>query len=103
MATQLVTKLRLAAKSLPSKVFMCSGGSSGLDLGRRLPLQAMHVRRALSTQVQESFMSGGNSVYVEEMYRAWLKDRGSVHKSWDAYFSALEAGQTEVRLVGDYE
>jgi hypothetical protein len=31
--------------------------------------------RALSTNPQESFMSGSNSVYVEEMYRAWLKDR----------------------------
>ncbi len=31
--------------------------------------------RALSTKPQESFMSGSNSVYVEEMYRAWLKDR----------------------------
>ena len=28
----------------------------------------------------ESFLNGGNSVYVEEMYESWLKDPGSVHK-----------------------
>jgi 2-oxoglutarate dehydrogenase complex dehydrogenase (E1) component-like enzyme len=31
--------------------------------------------RAFSTHPQESFMSGSNSVYVEEMYRAWLSDK----------------------------
>ena len=30
--------------------------------------------RAMSTSPQESFMSGSNSVYVEEMYRAWLQN-----------------------------
>lgn len=28
----------------------------------------------------ESFLSGGSSVYVEEMYSAWLSDPNSVHK-----------------------
>lgn len=31
--------------------------------------------RPFSTNPQESFMSGSNSVYVEEMYRAWLKNK----------------------------
>jgi 2-oxoglutarate dehydrogenase complex dehydrogenase (E1) component-like enzyme len=31
--------------------------------------------RSFSTNPQESFMSGSNSVYVEEMYRAWLKNK----------------------------
>ena len=29
---------------------------------------------------------------MEEMYESWLKDRDSVHKSWDAFFRAAEAG-----------
>jgi hypothetical protein len=32
------------------------------------------LARGMSTNPLESFMSGSNSVYVEEMYRSWLKD-----------------------------
>ena len=28
----------------------------------------------------ESFLNGGNSLYVEEMYESWLEDPKSVHK-----------------------
>ena len=28
----------------------------------------------------ESFLSGANSLYVEEMYESWLEDPNSVHK-----------------------
>lgn len=97
MAAQLVTRLRCLAHHLPAK-FVGSGRTpSGLGLGRPGPPQATALLRALSTHAQESFMSGSNSVYVEEMYRAWLKNRESVHKSWDVYFTAIESGQTEVR------
>ena len=55
-----------------------ASGASRLAATRRppavLPLPAV-AARALSTHPQESFMSGSNSVYVEEMYRAWLKNR----------------------------
>lgn len=40
----------------------------------------------------ESFLSGTNNIYVEEMYRAWSTDPSSVHKSWDVYFSQVEKG-----------
>jgi len=33
-----------------------------------------------------SFLHGGNSIYVDEMYRLWLQDPSSVHASWDVYF-----------------
>jgi len=35
---------------------------------------------------QEPFLNGSSSVYVEEMYNAWLEDPKSVHKSWDVFF-----------------
>lgn len=48
----------------------------------------------------DTFMSGSNSVYVDEMYRAWKVDPQSVHKSWDAYFNALESGtSTEMSFI----
>ncbi|OQS07064.1 2-oxoglutarate dehydrogenase E1 component [Thraustotheca clavata] len=40
----------------------------------------------------ESFISGTNNVYVEEMYKTWSKDPTSVHKSWDVYFRQVEDG-----------
>ena len=33
-----------------------------------------------------SFLSGSNSIYVEEMYRLWSQDSSSVHNSWDVFF-----------------
>jgi len=33
-----------------------------------------------------SFLSGANSIYVEEMYRLWSQDSTSVHNSWDIFF-----------------
>ena len=34
-----------------------------------------------------SFLSGTNSIYVEEMYRLWSSDPTSVHSSWNVFFS----------------
>lgn len=52
-----------------------------------MPIQT----RALSTKM-DSFLSGSSSVYVDQMYDAWRQDPKSVHVSWAAYFSNLEAG-----------
>ncbi|KAI1285828.1 2-oxoglutarate dehydrogenase, mitochondrial [Halotydeus destructor] len=41
---------------------------------------------------QEPFLNGSSSVYVEEMYNAWLQDPSSVHKSWDAFFRGASSG-----------
>ncbi|RLN90840.1 hypothetical protein BBJ28_00016069, partial [Nothophytophthora sp. Chile5] len=40
----------------------------------------------------ESFMTGTNNAYVEEMYSSWKTDPQSVHKSWDVYFRQIESG-----------
>ena len=34
-----------------------------------------------------SFLSGANSVYVEEMYKLWSQDPEKVHASWNVFFS----------------
>lgn len=41
---------------------------------------------------KEPFLNGSSSTYVEEMYKAWLKDPQSVHKSWDAFFRSTSEG-----------
>ncbi len=49
-------------------------------------------RPYMARAAQEPFLNGSSSVYVEEMYRAWLKDPNTVHKSWDAFFKSATAG-----------
>lgn len=41
---------------------------------------------------QEPFLNGSSSVYVEEMYKSWIKDPKSVHKSWDTFFRSTTKG-----------
>jgi 2-oxoglutarate dehydrogenase complex dehydrogenase (E1) component-like enzyme len=47
---------------------------------------------SMATSTQESFLSGTNSVYAEQMYEQWRKDPSSVHASWRIYFQNLEGG-----------
>ncbi|KAL6074805.1 oxoglutarate dehydrogenase (succinyl-transferring) [Balamuthia mandrillaris] len=44
------------------------------------------------SKLSESFLDGTSSIYVEDMYRAWKKDPGSVHASWDSFFRQMEGG-----------
>ena len=39
---------------------------------------------------QTSFLYGGNSSFIEELYARYLADPGSVDPSWRAYFDELE-------------
>lgn len=48
-------------------------------------------RSYLSTK-RDSFLSGSSSIYVEQMYDAWRENPGSVHASWNAYFTNLDSG-----------
>ncbi|RHY07301.1 hypothetical protein DYB36_003343 [Aphanomyces astaci] len=70
--------------------------ASASRLLRRTFVQANspHHARAFSSSPHpsESFLSGTNNVYVEEMYKTWSKDPTSVHKSWDVYFRQVDQG-----------
>lgn len=41
----------------------------------------------------ETFLTGTNNAYVEEMYSNWKANPQSVHKSWDVYFRGVESGK----------
>nr|XP_057913516.1 2-oxoglutarate dehydrogenase complex component E1-like isoform X2 [Doryrhamphus excisus]XP_057913517.1 2-oxoglutarate dehydrogenase complex component E1-like isoform X2 [Doryrhamphus excisus] len=47
--------------------------------------------RHKSSVAAEPFLHGGGN-YMEEMYRTWLDDPSSVHKSWDVFFRNAETG-----------
>ena len=40
----------------------------------------------------ESFLSGTNSAYIEQIFDNWILDKSSVHSSWDAYFTNVLKG-----------
>ena len=44
---------------------------------------------------QESFASGTQSVYMDQMYEQWKKDHESVNASWKAYFTNIEQGAAD--------
>ncbi|XP_054612526.1 2-oxoglutarate dehydrogenase complex component E1-like isoform X2 [Dunckerocampus dactyliophorus] len=48
-------------------------------------------RQKSSVAAEPSLSSGSSSDYVEEMYRTWLDDPSSVHKSWDVFFRNAKA------------
>src|SRR6266487_3018142 len=51
-------------------------------------LPSSPIKRGYMTRAaQEPFLNGSSSVYVEEMYRSWLKDPGSVHKVFLYHYS----------------
>ncbi|KAH7638297.1 2-oxoglutarate dehydrogenase [Dermatophagoides farinae] len=55
---------------------------------------AAATQAAVATRVvQEPFLNGSSSIYVEEMYKAWMKDPNSVHKSWDVFFRVSETAE----------
>jgi hypothetical protein len=39
-----------------------------------------------------SVLSGSSAVYVDSMFASWKHDPSSVHSSWNAYFSQVDAG-----------
>ena len=47
----------------------------------------MATRRELE---QTSFLNGGNSSFIEELYGRYLGDPGSVDPSWRSYFDGLD-------------
>ncbi|XP_049793383.1 2-oxoglutarate dehydrogenase complex component E1-like [Schistocerca nitens] len=55
-------------------------------------LSVTSIRNYSASVSPEPFLNGTSSVYVEEMYNAWLADPKSVHVSWDTFFRSTSAG-----------
>ena len=74
-----------AGRSTLSRTFL-------LSVSESTAATVVSTRSYKAKAAQEPFLNGSSSVYTEEMYRAWLKDPNSVHKSWDAFFRSATAG-----------
>lgn len=56
------------------------------------PVGACLFHSSKALMKPDNFMNGTNSVYLEQMYDNWVRDKKSVHASWDAYFSNITNG-----------
>ncbi len=64
-----------------------------LGLRRQLIRQALHKTVSRNFAIRkDSFASGDNAMYAEQMYDLWTKDPNSVHASWNIYFTNLSKG-----------
>ena len=50
---------------------------------------------------ETSFLYGGNSAFVEELYAKWAADPNAVEASWQAFFSSLREPAAEVRKAAE--
>merc|ERR1719423_201163 len=66
------------------------GGSRGAALQSGRALSAPPPPKA--ALVEEPFLNGSSSVYIESMYESWQRDPASVHASWDAFFRSAHHG-----------
>lgn len=58
---------------------------------RKAIFSSSRLSKAFSTR-NDSFISGENIPYAEQMYQLWKQDPLKVHSSWNVYFSNLEKG-----------
>uniref|UniRef100_A0A7S4UG30 2-oxoglutarate dehydrogenase, mitochondrial n=1 Tax=Paramoeba aestuarina TaxID=180227 RepID=A0A7S4UG30_9EUKA len=88
---------RTASIVSPSSTSFFSSSSISLSqptpsLAAFKPTSSLSSSSRLYSNKTESFLSGTSASYEEQMYDAWKKDPSSVHASWAAYFSAVDAG-----------
>ncbi|KAI1715416.1 transketolase, pyrimidine binding domain-containing protein [Ditylenchus destructor] len=59
----------------------------GLGTGQKIA-----QRYVGSSVAAEPFLNGSSGVYIEKMYESWRQDPATVHKSWDVFFTNVDAG-----------
>ncbi|KAJ3403510.1 hypothetical protein HDU80_004076 [Chytriomyces hyalinus] len=63
--------------------------SKNTGMSNRLFSQSLRNRQSNNNT---SFLSGSNSVYIDQMHAEWIRDPTSVHASWRAYFDNVSKG-----------
>ena len=72
--------------------YALNSGGVASPLKRMGPALQMHSASSPPppmASTNESYLSGSNSAYVDEMYDSWARDPTSVQASWDAYFRGI--------------
>src|SRR6266567_2560174 len=54
----------------------------------------MKQQKSMIDLWKDSYLSGGNDAYLEDLYETYLKSPNEVAPEWRDYFGQLELGQT---------
>ncbi|XP_064457718.1 2-oxoglutarate dehydrogenase complex component E1-like isoform X2 [Ornithodoros turicata] len=83
-----VTRIVFTQTNSKAPVIQVLKGKFGYNVVNSLAPARKYATRAAA----EPFLNGSSSIYVEEMYKSWMQNPSSVHKSWDAFFRGATAG-----------
>ncbi|XP_015172854.1 PREDICTED: 2-oxoglutarate dehydrogenase, mitochondrial-like [Polistes dominula] len=50
-----------------------------------------------SDEIKDIFLTMSNHHYLQNMYRAWLKDKNSVHSSWNEFFQQIDSQKNNIK------
>ena len=50
---------------------------------------------------ETSFLNGGNSAFVEDLYARWATDPKAVEPSWRSFFTSLHEGADAVKRAAE--
>jgi 2-oxoglutarate dehydrogenase E1 component len=86
VASRRMVAFKNSSSSLPLSTWRNTGVS-------KLTTRCMSTQPVVEFHENESFLSGTNSLYAEQMYESYLVDPNSVHKSWKMYFDNIHSGK----------
>lgn len=66
-----------------SRSVIANSSKTGFIRSKSMPRFENLPKRSATQLAAEPFMTGTSSVYIEEMYHAWLENPASVHKVHD--------------------
>ncbi|XP_035734474.1 2-oxoglutarate dehydrogenase, mitochondrial-like [Vespa mandarinia] len=50
-----------------------------------------------SNEREDTFLTTSSNYYLQNMYNAWLKDKNSVHSSWNEFFERIHSQKNNIR------
>ncbi|XP_043489757.1 2-oxoglutarate dehydrogenase, mitochondrial-like isoform X2 [Polistes fuscatus] len=50
-----------------------------------------------SSEIKDTFLTTSSNHYLQNMYRAWLKDKNSVHSSWNEFFQQIYSQKNNIK------
>lgn len=72
-----------------------------LRLPRKIRCCQKRFRRykhdAGSNEREDTFLTTSSNYYLQNMYNAWLKDKNSVHSSWNEFFERIHSQKNNIR------
>ncbi len=66
-----------------------------VEKSKQLSNRFTGAHMSMKKMQQDSYLSGGNAVFIESLYSRYLKDENSVDENWRNWFAELKKGELE--------